>query len=146
MENKSNELTIIIGCGRLGASIANTLSDKEKSVLIIDRDKDSFRKLSPSFGGLMITGDATHIEVLHEAQIEKATLVIAVTDNDNANIMVSQMAAELFNRENIIARLYDPERECVLDDPRINTISPVIMSIKEINKLIKSKNTRDEIA
>jgi len=141
---KSNSLTIIAGCGRLGASFANTLSDQEENVLVIDRDKDSFRKLSPSFGGLTLAGDATDIDVLHEAQIEKASVVIAVTDNDNTNIMIAQMAKELFKKERVIARLNDPDKECVYYNSGIDTICPVVLSIKEISKLIKTKNVREE--
>ncbi len=48
--------TIVIGCGRLGVTLANTLSDKGGNVTIIDKNNDAFRKLSPSFGGLSLTG------------------------------------------------------------------------------------------
>ncbi len=137
---KSSNYSIIIGCGRLGASLANTLSDREENVLVIDRDKDSFRKLSPSFGGLTLTGDATDIDVLHAAQIENATVVISVTDNDNTNIMVSQMAKELFKKEHVIARLYDPEKGCVYGESGIDTICPVLLSINEISKLLRNAN------
>lgn len=141
---KENSLTIIAGCGRLGASFANTLSDQEENVLVIDRNKDSFRKLSPSFGGFTLIGDATDFDVLQEAQIDKATVVIAVTDNDNTNIMVAQMAKELFEKKWVIARLNDPDKECVCYNTGIDTICPVALSIKEIEKLIKSKNVREE--
>ena len=46
-----SEYCIIVGCGRLGANLANTLSDEGGNVLIIDKNKNAFRKLSPSFGG-----------------------------------------------------------------------------------------------
>lgn len=141
---KSDDYTIIIGCGRLGASLANELSDKDGNVLIIDRNKGSFRKLSPSFGGLTLTGDATDIDVLHEAQIEKATVVISVTDNDNTNIMVAQMAKGLFKKERVIVRLYDPERECVYSELDIDTICPVVLSIKEVSKLLNTTNIEKE--
>ncbi|MDD3415531.1 MAG: NAD-binding protein [Lachnospiraceae bacterium] len=83
---------LIIGCGRLGSSIANTLSNRNKNVTIIDIREESFRKLSPSFGGLSLEGNATDVEVLKEAGINKADVVIIVTDNDNVNIMIAQMA------------------------------------------------------
>jgi len=131
-----NDYTIIIGCGRLGASIANTLSDQEKNVLIIDSNKDSFRKLNPSFGGLILTGDATDLGVLKEAQIEKATLIIAVTNNDNTNIMLSQLASELYKKQHIIVRLYDPERKDVFNGSSIDVICPFIMSLNEVTEII----------
>lgn len=131
---------IIIGCGRLGANLANTLSDGGGNVLIIDKNKDSFRKLSPSFGGLSVIGDATDIDVMQEAQISNASAVIAVTNNDNANIMVAQIAREMFNIKRVIARLYDPEREYVYQEFGIETICPAVLSAKEIDKILSQND------
>ncbi len=127
---------IIIGCGRLGANLANTLSDEGFDVLIIDRDKDAFRKLSPSFGGLTLNADGTDYDVLKEAGIQQANAVIIVTNNDNTNIMLAQIAREIFKVERVIARLYDPERDCIYREFGIDTICPAILSAKEIDKLL----------
>lgn len=137
------DYTVVIGCGRLGANLANTLSDKDGDVLIIDRDKDAFRKLSPSFGGLTVTGDATDFDVLNEAQIEKASVVVAVTNNDNTNIMVAQIAREMFRIHRVIARLYDLDRECVYREFDIDTICPAILSAKEIDKILSKTSAAD---
>ena len=142
--NKNHDYTIIVGCGRLGANLANTLSDDGGNVLIIDNDKDAFRKLSPSYGGLSLMGDATDIDVLHKAQIEKANVVVSVTNNDNANIMVAQIAKELFKIEHVITRLYDPERECVYREFGIDTICPAVLSANEIRKLLGNAKKEDE--
>lgn len=130
---------VIVGCGRLGASLAGALSDEGGNVVIIDNDKDSFRKLSPSYGGLTLIGDATDIDVIKEAGIEKATAIIVVTNNDNTNIMIAQIAKELFKKDCVIARLYDPEREYVYGEFGIDTICPAVLSANEIRKLIAGK-------
>ncbi|WP_349672793.1 TrkA family potassium uptake protein [Lacrimispora sp.] len=135
-KQKNENYTIIIGCGRLGANLANTLSDNGEDVLIIDKNKEAFRKLSPAFGGLSLNGDATDLDILQEAQINNATTVIAVTNNDNANILVAQVAREIFHIERVIARLYDPEREYVYHEFGIDTICPAILSVKEIDKIL----------
>lgn len=135
-DRKKEECTIIVGCGRLGANLANTLSDRGEDVIIIDSNSDSFRKLSQSFSGIFINGDATDLGVLSEAQIENATAVITVTNNDNTNIMVAQIAKKLYNIQHVIARLYDPERECVYREFGIDTICPAVLSAKEIEKLL----------
>lgn len=142
--NQLHDYNIIIGCGRLGANIANELSSQGKSVLIIDKNKDSFRKLSPHFGGLMITGDATSIEVLQEANIEKADHVIVVTDNDNTNIMVAQMTKELFNVADVVARIYDTDRLCILESRIIATICPGDLSINKLDHWIKRTEEEDQ--
>ena len=127
---------LIIGCGRLGASIANTFSDKNMSVTIIDIQKDSFRKLSPSFLGLLMEGDGMDMDILEEANIRKADVVIVVTDNDNINILVSQIAKNIFEVQEVIIRLYDHEKECVCRDSNINTIFPALLSSSEVDKIL----------
>lgn len=141
---KSNDDTIVIGCGRLGANLASVLSDAGRSVLILDRDKSAFRRLGPSFGGLTVTGDGTDLDTLREAGMERADTVIAVTSNDNANILIAQAARELFDVSHIIARLYDPERECVYRELGVATICPLLLSAKEIDKLLFPQ--KEEIA
>ena len=118
------------------ASLANMLSDNGTNVLVVDNDERSFRKLSSSYGGLTVVGDATNLSVLKEALIEKAQVVVSVTDNDNTNIMVAQIAKEMYNIPHVICRLYDPERECVYQEFGINTICPAVLSANEISKLL----------
>lgn len=133
---KSEEYTIIVGCGRLGANLANTLSDAGENVLIMDIRKDAFRRLSSSFGGLSVVADGTDFTALKEANIEDATAVVVVTNNDNTNIMVAQIARHEFKVNRVIARLYDVERECVYKEFGIDTICPAVLSAIEIDKLL----------
>lgn len=139
-----SEYFIIIGSGRLGANLANTLSDEGGNVLIIDKDKNAFRKLSPSFGGLAVTGDGTDFDVLQEAQIDKADVLVVVTNNDNTNVMIAQIAKEIFKVKRVIARLYDPERGCVYREFGIDTICPAVLSAKEIDKMLSRSCSVDE--
>lgn len=132
----NKQYTVIIGCGRLGANLANTLSDKGENVLIADCNKESFRKLSSSFGGLTLLGDATDLDLLTEAQVHKADAIVIVTDNDNVNIMVAQIAKELYHVPRVIARLYNPDCECVYREFGIDTICPAILSANEIGFLL----------
>ncbi len=134
-KNKDNYV-IIIGCGRLGANLANTLSDNDGNVLIMDSYKDSFRRLSSTFGGLSVVGNGTDLDALNNAQIQNASAVIAVTNHDNTNIMIAQLARDMFHVKKVIARLYDPERESVYQELGIDTICPAILSAKEVDKLL----------
>lgn len=131
-----NKNVLIIGCGRLGASIANALSDKNMNVTIIDIEKDSFRKLSPSFSGMLMEGNGMDIDILEEANIRKADVVNVVTNNDNINILISQMAKSLFGVEEVIIRLYDPEKECIYKDSNIHTIFPALLSSTEVDRIL----------
>ena len=135
-DKKNSDYTIIVGCGRLGANLANTLSDNGGKVTVIDKKPDAFRKLSPSYGGIVMTGNATELLVLENAEIEKATAVISVTNSDNTNIMVAQLAKEMFGIRYVVARLYDQERECVYHEFGIDTICPAVLSAKEVDRLL----------
>ena len=141
-KRKSDKYTIIVGCGRLGSKLASMISENGENVLIIDKRSEAFRKLSPSFGGIELAGDATEIAVLTEAEIEKATAVVAVTNNDNTNIMVAQLAKELFHVSYVIARLYDPERDCVYKEFGISTVNPATLSSREIERLLGDYDTK----
>lgn len=142
-KKKKSEYTIIIGCGRLGANLANTLSNEGEDVLIIDEDRNSFRRLAPNFGGLAVVANGTDFDKLKEAEIETASSVIAVTNDDNTNITVAQIAREMFGVKRVIARLYDPECESVYKQFGISTICPAVLSAKEIDKLLDSYSPQE---
>jgi trk system potassium uptake protein TrkA len=133
----TEKYTIIVGCGRLGANLANTLSDSGESITIIDKDEDSFRKLAQSYAGMTQVGDGTDTAELIEANIKDATAVVAVTNNDNINIFVAQLAKEYFHVPDVIARLYDPDKELVYKEFGIDTISPALLSAKEIDRILR---------
>ena len=143
---KQSSYTVIIGCGRLGANLANALSEEGENVLILDKEKDSFRKLSSSFGGLAVEGDGTELDTLKAADIQRADTVIAVTNNDNINIMIAQIAKECFSVKKVISRLFDPERECVYQELGIDTICPAVLSANEIDKILcRNASTQEAV-
>ncbi|MDR3311046.1 MAG: TrkA family potassium uptake protein [Oscillospiraceae bacterium] len=141
---KRSQFTVVVGCGSLGTSIADMMSDAGGGIVVIDRERDAFRKLSAAYGGMTLVGDATDIMILDEANLGGAGALIAVTGNDNTNIMVAQMAKELYRVPHVIARLFDPERECVYQEFGIETISPVVLSTREIKMLLRVREVDGE--
>lgn len=133
---KSLSYTIIIGCGRLGSGVAGELSDQGQDVLVVDCDPQAFRKLSPSFGGLTISGDATDLNVLGDMDMARASAVIIVTDNDNVNMMVAQLVRTMAPRADVIARLRNPDCACVFEAMDIHTICPAQLSAREISSFL----------
>jgi trk system potassium uptake protein len=103
---------IIGGCGRLGAEIADRLSeDADTDVVIIDVDALAFDHLGSAFNGETVVGDCTDRDVLEQAGIAGADGLIAVTRFDNANLMAVEIATHLYDVPRTIARLFNPERE-----------------------------------
>lgn len=130
---------IIMGCGRLGANLADYLYDEGNDVIVVDKSESSFRKLSSSFGGLTLVGDGTRLETLEQLEIKGNEIFIVVTDDDNVNIMISQMVREVYHIDKIICRLYDPQRECVYNEFHINTICPTYLSVQRIESLLSER-------
>lgn len=102
---------IIGGCGRVGAELADRLSDDGHDVVVLDMKEASFDRLGSTFNGETVTADITDKDALIEAGIEHADALIAVTDLDNANLMSVEIAKELFGTRKTIARLFNPQRE-----------------------------------
>jgi trk system potassium uptake protein len=103
---------IIGGCGRLGAEIAEQLSqDPDTDVVVIDTNTLAFDRLGSAFNGETLVGDVTDRDVLEQAGVQNADGLIAVTRFDNANLMTVEIATHLYDVPRTIARLFNPERE-----------------------------------
>lgn len=129
IDMKQSLYIIIIGCGRLGSQLANSLSKFGHSVVIIDRNDKSFIKLSADFSGFMIEGDATQMKVLREAKAEKADVFIAATHDDNINLMIAQVAGKILNVPRVLARIFDPNKEKIYSGFNIKTICPTSIAV-----------------
>ena len=115
---------VILGCGRVGATLATQLEQAGHKIAIIDSSSDAFQRLGPKFKGEKITGNGVDEEVLKRAGIEKADAFAAVTNGDNRNIMASQIAKEIFHIKKVVCRIYDPLRESTFKELGLETICP----------------------
>ena len=116
---------VIMGCGRVGSTLAHSLEDRGHSVAVIDQDPESFRKLRSSFKGRKITGIGFDQDVLEEAGIREATAFAAVSSGDNSNVISARVARESFGVERVAARIYDPRRAEVYQRLGIPTVATV---------------------
>jgi trk system potassium uptake protein len=102
---------IIGGCGRVGAEVAERLSDEGHDVVVFDAREAAFDRLGSAFNGETVAADVTDKDALVRADIERADALIAVTNLDNTNLMAVQIARTLFGVERTVARPFNPERE-----------------------------------
>ncbi|GGZ35484.1 Trk system potassium uptake protein TrkA [Streptomyces inusitatus] len=116
---------VIMGCGRVGAALAQTLEQQGHTVAVVDQDPTAFRRLGSSFGGRRVTGVGFDQDTLREAGIEEAGAFAAVSSGDNSNIIAARVAREMFNIENVAARIYDPRRAEVYQRLGIPTVATV---------------------
>ena len=116
---------VIVGCGRVGSTLALSLISSGHSVAVVDRKSDAFFRLRDNFAGQTITGIGFDRDVLEQAGIKKASAVAAVTNGDNSNILVARVARESFGIENVVARISDPKRAEIFERLGIATVATV---------------------
>ena len=116
---------VIMGCGRVGSTLAHILEDRGNTVAVIDRDPEAFRRLRPSFKGDRVTGIGFDRDVLARAGIERADGFAAVSSGDNSNIIAARVARETFGVQQVAARIYDPRRAEVYERLGIPTVATV---------------------
>jgi trk system potassium uptake protein TrkA len=116
---------VIMGCGRVGTSLARALERRGHSVAAIDSNADAFRRLGPDFRGRTVTGVGFDRDVLLAAGIEQADGLAAVADGDNTNILTARIAREEFHVPTVVARIYDPARASVYERLGIPTVATV---------------------
>ena len=116
---------VIMGCGRVGSTLAHILEDRGHSVAVIDQDPEAFRRLRAGFKGKKITGIGFDQDVLQAAGIEDAAAFAAVSSGDNSNVIAARVARESFGVERVAARIYDPRRAEVYQRLGIPTVATV---------------------
>ena len=116
---------MIMGCGRVGSSLAPQLGRAGHSVAVIDRDPAAFRRLGADFHGQQVTGVGFDRDVLIKARIGEAHAFAAVSSGDNSNIIAARVAREQFNVETVVARIYDAKRAQVYERLGIPTVATV---------------------
>jgi trk system potassium uptake protein TrkA len=123
---------VIMGCGRVGSTIAHSLEAAGHSVAVVDQSAEAFRRLGPDFGGRTVTGVGFDRDTLVEAGIEEADAFAAVSSGDNSNIISARVARETFGIDNVVARIYDPRRAEVYTRLGIPTVATVRWTADEM--------------
>jgi len=116
---------VVMGCGRVGASLSDSLARIGHDVAVIDRDSTAFHRLSPEFPGERVLGMGFDRDVLLRAGIEEAGAFAAVSSGDNSNIISARVARENFGVERVVARIYDAKRAAVYERLGIPTVATV---------------------
>jgi trk system potassium uptake protein TrkA len=116
---------VIMGCGRVGASLARSLERVGHDVAVVDQEESAFRRLGTSFEGRTVTGVGFDRDTLEDAGIREAYAFAAVSSGDNSNILAARVARETFGVENVVARIYDPGRAEVYQRLGIPTVATV---------------------
>jgi trk system potassium uptake protein TrkA len=126
---------IVAGGGKVGANVAEALLRMRHELVLIEQRQDRFAQLEDAFGHQVQNGDATELFVLERAGIARpADLVLAVTGDDEDNIVICQIAKERFGVAKVIARVNDPRNQAHFD---LLGITPTVSATSSIIALVE---------
>ncbi|MGO4957306.1 potassium channel family protein [Luteococcus sp. Sow4_B9] len=123
---------VIMGCGRVGSSLARSLEKRGHSVAMIDTSAESFRRLGPDYKGTTVKGVGFDRDVLERANIRQADGFAAVSSGDNSNILAARVVREEFGIQNVVCRIYDQGRAEVYERLGIQTVATVRWAANQV--------------
>ncbi len=126
---------VVVGCGRVGSGLAMQLSDEGHSVVVIDKNRDAFRRLV-HFNGRTIHGSGFDRDVLSKAEASQADALAAVTRGDNTNILCARIGRDNYGIKNIVARIYDPQRAGIYMKLGIPTVATSLWTTQQVKRWI----------
>ena len=121
---------LIVGCGRVGSTLAKLLTAEAHDVTVVDENPAAFKRLGNHFAGRVEVGTGIDNDVLRRAGAESADGFVAVTDGDNRNVMAALIAQRMFGIKKIVARIYDPPRGSLYRELGIETVCPTTIGAK----------------
>jgi trk system potassium uptake protein TrkA len=125
---------IVVGCGRVGSELAVNLEAEGHSVAVIDKDRNSFRRLPERWAGRAVLGFGFDRDHLEQAGIGEAGALAAVTSGDNTNILTARIARETFQIPHVVARIYDPRRAVIYQKLGIPTVATVTWTTDQVTR------------
>jgi len=129
---------LIIGCGRVGATIALQLQREEWDVTVVDENEDALSRLGDHWPGAFLVGHGMDTALLREAGIEEADAVVAATDGDNTNIVIAQVAQKRFGIDCVVARVLDPARADFYRERGLRTVCPTKTAIDTLIHTVRT--------
>ncbi|MFC4358160.1 cation:proton antiporter [Halobium salinum] len=127
---------LVIGGGKVGRALAERLEERGENVVLIENDSEIVEKARDA-GFTVHVGDGTSVDVLRSAGVENAKIVVAATGDDDANLLVAQLAASKFDPETILARANNPDNVEAFEELGVRTISTTLATAQAIDNYIE---------
>jgi trk system potassium uptake protein TrkA len=128
---------VIVGCGRVGSTLAENLDADGHEVIIFDIKTAAFDRLPATFKGAAIRGDGTDEEVLRHAGADGADIFLALTEGDNRNVMAAQVATESLAIAKVVAKINDPVRAAAYAELGVVTLCRTNLMVDTVAKYLK---------
>jgi trk system potassium uptake protein TrkA len=137
---------LIVGCGRVGSSIARTMLEEEHEVSVLDEDPEAIALLEKGTdrswedrGGSFTVGTALEVDALTEAGIERADAFVASTDGDNTNLVIAQIAKKRYEIPRVVVRVLDPARADWYREQGLHTVCPTQNAIEMLEDAVREQ-------
>jgi trk system potassium uptake protein TrkA len=127
---------IVVGCGRVGSSVARRLAREGWDVTAVDETEAALARLGQEWSGAFVVGHGMDLKTLKQAGIEDADAVIIATDGDNTNIVVAQVAQKQFGVPRVVVRLLDPYRADFYEAQGLNVVCPTKTAIETLTEKV----------
>ncbi len=128
---------MIVGCGRVGAVLANRLDETGHQVVVLDRNQQAFRRISEKFSGERIVGNGLIEDFLRPTLQEKTDILFAMTDKDNINLMIAQRVKLNFPLGKVIAVVHDSILAGLYKELGVETVCPTDLVIKDLLQMLE---------
>jgi trk system potassium uptake protein TrkA len=129
---------IVIGCGRVGSTVAKRFAAEGWDVTAIDENESALNRLGEDWTGGFIVGHGMDVAVLRKAGIEEADSVVVSTDGDNTNLVIGQVAQKRFGIECTVVRILDPARADFYRERGLRTICPTSTAIDALSEAVRT--------
>ncbi len=129
---------LVIGCGRVGSTIARQLLSEEWDVTVVDENEDALSRLGDHWPGTFLVGHGMDADLLREAGIEEAEAVVVATDGDNTNIIIGQVAQKRFGVTCVVVRILDPARADFYAERGLRTVCPTKTAIDTLTEAVRA--------
>ncbi len=136
---------LIVGCGKVGMRLAKILVEDGHDVSVIDDHEENLKRLGSDFPGNITLGTSIDQDTLKKAGIENCDALAALCPEDNVNIMVAQIAKEIFGVENVLTRIYDPQQEEIYSRLGLQTFCPTNLNAAAALDILVEKQTAQKV-
>jgi len=133
---------IVVGCGRVGSTVARTLAEEGWDVAAVDESETALQRLGDHWRGGFVVGHGMDVAVLREAGIERADALVVATDGDNTNIVVAQVAQRMFEVPCVVVRILDPGRADFYAARGLDVVCPTKTAYETLTDHVRSARER----
>jgi trk system potassium uptake protein TrkA len=133
---------LVIGCGRVGSTVAKGLSSDGWDVTVVDESEDALQRLGPSWRGGFVVGHGMDVKVLEDAGVGDADAAVVSTDGDNSNIVIGQVLQKRYGIGTVVVRVLDPARAEFFAERGLQTVCPTKTAISVLLETVRTATPR----